>query len=262
MSRIPNSVLNKKPQFIAVLIVVLVLAVLVIGFGRESMPDFSEIEDIPQRKQAFISYLAPTINDINQERAQERAELKAMIKKMQQGESLGFLEELQLEDWAERYGLDYQEDAPLAVAEKLLLHLDQIPLSMVLAQAAMESAWGTSRFAIEGNNLFGQWCFEEGCGIVPSQRNEGASHEVQVFDSVKDAIASYFRNINSHRAYRDIREMRAMLRAKDRSVTGFALVEGLHSYSQRGQAYIDELRSVISYNDLDELNTSSASQGS
>ena len=219
------------------------------------MPDFSEIEDISQRKAAFIAYLKPIINDINQERAVERDELTTLVEKMQEGESAGFFEKYKLENWAQRYEVEYKEDDLLATASALLLHLDQIPLSMVLAQAAMESAWGTSRFAIEGNNFFGQWCFEEGCGIVPAQRSEGANHEVKVFDSAEESITSYFRNINSHLAYQELRERRSMLRAKNKPLKGYALLDGLQNYSQRGEAYIDELRSVISYNKLDQLSS-------
>jgi len=221
------------------------------------MSDFAEIEDIPQRKAAFIAYLKPIINGINQERAEERDELNSIVEKMQQGDSPNFFEKYKLENWAERYEVEYNEEELLATAEKLLLHLDQIPLSMVLAQAAMESAWGTSRFAIEGNNLFGQWCFEEGCGIVPARRSKGANHEVREFDDAEESIASYFRNINSHPAYKKLRKRRSILRAKDEPLTGYELIDGLQNYSQRGQAYIDELSSVIRYNKLDQLNKKS-----
>ena len=246
--------MTKKSQLALIIIITIALSLIAFSVSDDSMSDFAEIKDIPQRKAAFIAYLQPTINEINQERAEERDELSDIVEKMQKGESPGFFDRYKLNNWAERYDVEYQEDDLLATAKKLLLHLDQIPLSMVLAQAAMESAWGTSRFAVEGNNLFGQWCFEEGCGIVPGRRSKGANHEVRVFDSAEDSIASYFRNINSHRAYRDLRKRRSILRAKDKPLTGYELLDGLQNYSQRGQVYIDELSSVIRYNKLDQLN--------
>lgn len=250
--------MTKKSQIALISITTIILSLVAISNSNDSMSDFAEIKDIPERKAAFIAYLKPTINDINQERADEREELTTIVEKMHKGESPGFFEKYKLENWADRYEVKYQEDDLLATAKALLLHLDQIPLSMVLAQAAMESAWGTSRFAIEGNNLFGQWCFEQGCGIVPGRRSKGANHEVKVFDSVEESIAAYFRNINSHPAYKDLRKRRSILREKEQPLTGYALIDGLQNYSQRGQAYIDELSSVIRYNKLDQLNKNSA----
>lgn len=250
--------MTKKSLITLFVITTIILSLIVFSNGKDAMSDFAEIKSIPDRKAAFIAYLKPTINEINQERAAEREELRRMVDDMQQGGGPGFFDRYKLQNWAERYDVEYQEDDLLATANALLLHLDQIPLSMVLAQAAMESAWGTSRFATEGNNYFGQWCYKQGCGIVPSRRSKNAKHEVRVFDSVEESITSYFRNINSHPAYQDLRERRAFLREKDKPLTGHALLEELHNYSQRGQAYIDELSSVINYNKLDQLNKKSA----
>ena len=244
----------KKKSLIAFIVITMIILFLVVfSNSNDARSDFTEIDAIPQRKAAFIAYLKPTINDINQERADERNELTSLVEKIQQGESPGFFEEYKLEKWAKRYDVEYQEDDLLATAKELLIHLDQIPLSIVLAQAAMESAWGTSRFATEGNNFFGQWCYTEGCGIVPGRRSKGLDHEVRVFDSPEESIASYFQNINSHPAYEELRERRLMVRIKDEPLTGYHLLAGLHKYSQRGEAYIDELRSVIRYNKLDKL---------
>ncbi len=125
-----------------------------------------------------------------------------------------------------------------------------VPASMALAQAAIESAWGRSRFAAEGNNYFGQWCFSAGCGIVPSRRPQGASHEVQVFDSLDEAVASYLRNINTHPAYTTVREARVEIRQREQPLDSLKLVEGLEKYSARGEDYIHELQQMIRYNNL------------
>jgi len=144
-------------------------------------------------------------------------------------------------------------DADLSSAElikELLIRVDTVPPSLALAQAAVESGWGTSRFAVQANNLFGQWCYEKGCGLVPSQRNSGANHEVAKFKNVSDAVYSYTRNINTHRAYKDLRMSRAALRADDETVTGHILAEGLLRYSERGEDYVHELQAVIRINKL------------
>lgn len=235
----------------AIVLGVIVTVVSFVGRGSEPMPDFASISDINERKEAFFSYLRPAIESINSEREQERERLAAIEEKIESGQYVGYFDKRRLQEWAERYEVDYDEDNLASTVDQLLLHLDQIPESMVLAQAAMESAWGTSRFAVDGKNFFGQWCYSEGCGLVPARRESGATHEVQVFDSAEASVRSYFRNINSHNAYTELREIRSDIRDSDDSLSGMRLVEGLESYSQRGQAYIDELKSVISFNGLE-----------
>ena len=117
-----------------------------------------------------------------------------------------------------------------------------------MAQAANESAWGLSRFAQKGNNLFGQWCFKKGCGIVPGQRNAGANHEVRKFASINDSVASYMHNLNTGRAYKDLRKLRATLRSTNAAVDGHTLAKGLIKYSSRGKAYVKEIQSMIKTN--------------
>ena len=134
---------------------------------------------------------------------------------------------------------------------RLLSRVDSLPESLVLAQAANESAWGTSRFARQGNNLFGQWCFKPGCGLVPQARDDEAFHEVAKFSSVQGSINAYFANLNSHPAYEPVREIRGCLRQQQARVTGVALAEGLEQYSSRGYAYIDELQAMIRFNQLE-----------
>jgi Bax protein len=136
--------------------------------------------------------------------------------------------------------------------KNLLAHVDIVPASLALAQAAMESAWGTSRFATEGNNYFGQWCYTKGCGLVPTQRNAGATHEVQAFVSPANSVAAYMRNINRHNSYRTLRTLRAKARTSQQPIYGCTLANGLGNYSERGQAYVDEIKQMISINGLSE----------
>jgi Bax protein len=131
-----------------------------------------------------------------------------------------------------------------------------VPPSLALAQAASESGWGTSRFAREGNNYFGEWCFSEGCGLIPGRRGAEQTHEVEVFPTVEAAVDSYFRNLNRVAVYEPLRETRARARAAGRPITGEALAAGLERYSERGTVYIEEVRSIISYNDLERYDAS------
>jgi Bax protein len=137
-----------------------------------------------------------------------------------------------------------------AYLQRLLWRVDVIPPSLVLAQAASESAWGTSRFAQDGNNFFGQWCFKRGCGFVPASRRPTANHEVKSFASIEDAVHAYFMNLNTYPSYQYLRVIRQQLRNKEQPIDGISLSEGLGSYSERGDAYIKELRTMIYKNDL------------
>jgi Bax protein len=131
--------------------------------------------------------------------------------------------------------------------------VDEIPPSLVLAQAANESAWGTSSFARNQLNLFGIWCYTENCGVIPRHRAEGATHQVAAFESVQACIDYYLLNLNSHPAYQELRDLRAGLRKQQAILKGVALAPGLMRYSERGQLYVDELIEMIKYNKLDRL---------
>ncbi|GMA82235.1 hypothetical protein GCM10025855_17680 [Shewanella glacialipiscicola] len=131
----------------------------------------------------------------------------------------------------------------------LLKRVDIVPESMVLIQAANESGWGSSRFAREGFNFFGEWCFTSGCGIVPSSRGSGKSHEVKVFTSVDESVSSYMRNLNSNTAYTLLRSIRADLRSQELELKADQLIYGLVNYSERQDAYIDELLDMLRHNE-------------
>jgi len=207
------------------------------------IPDFASIRDVRTKKQTFFNYFEPIIEA-------ENDRILSLREEIQQG-----LPEAQITELCARYRVN------TCTEESLLHKVDVIPLSMVLAQAAVESAWGTSRFARQANNYFGQWCFSEGCGIVPRHRSAGAKHEVQIFDSPKDAVAAYFLNINSHPAYEPAREIRASAYERNNFVAGSDMVGGLLSYSGIGEHYIDELRSIIRVNHLEEPRTVAQNSG-
>lgn len=217
------------------------------------LPDFAAIDDVARKKQAFFAYLLPMVEAHNARVRAIRGELRALRSRIERGDALTSADWDRVAEFARRYRVTLEDDAPLDVeiVDRLLRRADVLPPSLVLAQAAAESAWGTSRFARTANNLFGEWCFTAGCGIVPARRAAGAKHEVEDFDSVYDSVDSYFRNLNSHPAYRGVREQRLAARTAGRPIRGAELAAGLTRYSERGQAYIEELRAIMRVNGLD-----------
>ncbi|WP_019895277.1 glucosaminidase domain-containing protein [Hydrogenovibrio halophilus] len=222
-------------------------------------PDFSSFDAGPPRKQAFFEYFAPLIHQANQSIQTKRERLKTLIDQ----NSLPEKDQAWLKTQAELFGLEVSGrfDPDRSENQKALLtRIDTIPTSLALAQAANESAWGTSRFARKAHNYFGQWCYQPGCGLVPEQRISGADHEVRAFDHPYESVKSYLHNLNSHSAYADLRRIRAQLRNANQPVTGVALAEGLLHYSERREAYVEELRSMIRYNELSRFNLNAANQ--
>lgn len=243
--------------------------------SRYTPPSFTEFRDTQAKKQAFYEYLLPKIHLANQEVMLERKWLTALIANIDHS-IYPTDEELQALDRIEsRYAVKRERFSRKAArsqsaiskqgAEVLLFQTasdirrrlnamlsraDIVPASLVLAQAAKESGWGTSRFAREGNNFFGIWCFNRGCGMTPARRDNNRTHEVATFDSVEEGVRYYIRTINSHFAYADLRSMRASARQQHTQVYGDKLATGLVSYSERGMVYVNEIRSMIQYNQL------------
>jgi len=213
-----------------------------------AVPDFAAIKDNLERKKAFFAYLEPYIERENsrlQKLRQQVLELQAK-QRLQQTWTL--------EEYAFIYSLfdEFKVDYPEADErglQDLLTRVDVLPVSLVLNQAAKESGWGSSRFAAEGYNFFGQWCFKAGCGVVPSRRSAGKYHEVAMFEHIAESVNAYFYNLNTFYVYEDLRAIRADLRAKQLEVTGEQLVHGLIRYSERGQRYVLEIKDMIAAND-------------
>ena len=242
------------------LVLVFALALNPLGGGIDSdeltsntlLPDFAAMDQAPERKQLFIETLRPLVEQKNTLLQSTREHLIEIKNNYAQNHELGYEDREQLNRLREDYDVtteDFPNDAK--AIEILLLRVDILPPAMVLAQAAVESGWGTSRFAEEANNLFGQWCYTKGCGIVPERRAASAKHEVRKFDSVEGSLNSYYRNINTHNAYRNLRDLRAKIRKNESAFTGNALIAGLGKYCGRGPVYITELRTVINANDLE-----------
>ncbi|GGO69685.1 glucosaminidase domain-containing protein [Bowmanella pacifica] len=214
---------------------------------HQPVPDFARYENVDEKKQAFFDYLRPAVEYHNQIILNDRNLLQAIRQKMIDGLPLSRYQKTKLAKLSQAYKLD-SVPSDVDGINRLLRRVDIVPVELVLVQAANESAWGTSRFARQGFNFFGMWCFRKGCGFVPKQRDDDAGHEVAKFKDLSHAVKAYLTNINSHYAYSELRGIRAGLRRNQQTVTAEYLVEGLMSYSERGQDYIDELLHMIRTN--------------
>ncbi|RYV01863.1 glucosaminidase [Shewanella sp. OPT22] len=212
-----------------------------------SIPDFQKIRDIPTRKKAFFDFLSPAIKEQNALITKERNFLQSVQKVLGSGNILDDGTQFKVTQLAKKYQLSYRRFDSNTIKE-LLKRVDTVPQSLVLVQAANESGWGSSRFAREGLNFFGQWCYRKGCGLIPSSRTDGLTHEVTVFPSVEASIASYMRNLNSNAAYSLFRSIRYDLRKQGKQPDAAELVYGLVNYSERQEAYIDELLDMLRHN--------------
>jgi len=219
----------------------------------QSIPDFAAIQDVAEKKASFFEFLSPYIDSVNQQILAQRQRLITFREKINNGSTLTRNEMNYLSGLRVEYELENEVLNTANLVNRLLRRVDIIPSSLALAQAANESAWGTSRFAVEGNNFYGQWCYTEGCGIVPARRIAGANHEVKSFDSVFESVKAYIMNLNTFPNYQKLRDIRQQVRQGGRSIDGISLSEGLDTYSSRGDDYIFELQSMIYSNNLLEF---------
>ncbi|MFT7261696.1 MAG: Bax protein [Glaciecola sp.] len=205
---------------------------------------------VKEKKANFFSFLHPMIKKANADVLQQREQLIEIQTNLP---SISNQESEMLAALAKTYKVSDELSLKQQVQE-LDIKINTIPASLVLAQAANESAWGTSRFAREGNNYFGQWCFSKGCGIVPSSRNSGANHEVADFDSPYDSVKSYIKNLNRHATYAPLRDLRQQAIDNNQAITGVVLAQGLIGYSERREEYVKEIQDMIRYNKLSRFN--------
>ncbi|MGR5306720.1 glucosaminidase domain-containing protein [Vibrio mediterranei] len=218
----------------------------------ESKPDTATITDTRTKKKTFFDYLRPGVEIENARVQKERKRLLDMKTALQQENSLSSEQIETAKRLGRLYSLEPTE-VTLEWLEDMLHRVDVLPEALVLTQAANESAWGTSRFAKEANNYFGQWCYSKGCGLVPLQRSEGKTHEVAKFDSPQGSIHGYFMNVNRNRAYQELREIRANIRDKGQDprteAAALEMTNGLLRYSERGEAYVKDLQAMIRHNE-------------
>jgi len=207
-------------------------------------PDLKNIKSTSKRKDTFIKIILPLIIDENNKILENRKKLFKIL-----GKPSNTMGEKR---WLKRRFEDYQiknED----IAE-LKLRMDIVPVSLAIAQAAKESGWGTSRFALEGNAMFGQWTYGKD-GIKPKD-SKGKGHKVLKFPMLRSSIVAYQKNLNTHKAYGELREKRASLREENKKITGQDLVKYLESYAATGKEYVKILSSIISQNQLTDFDNS------
>jgi len=207
--------------------------------------DLADVRIAAQRKDMFVAMILPLVLRENEEIAANRVRLLDISARMSEDVKLPADDRLWLAAMAERYDTE-----PANVAE-LARRLDTIPPSLALAQAAEESGWGTSRFANEGNALFGQRTYSAADGMPPQSRGaDEGTFRVRAYRDLGGAVRSYIHNLNTHAAYAQFRKERAKKRAADQSVTGHAMAETLTRYSERGTDYVKTLQSLMRANRL------------
>ena len=209
--------------------------------------DLADLTSPQERKRVFIAAMLPLILRVNEEILADRERVLSLKSQIDAGAELSKADSSWLHAVAKRY-----EAGPYEFAD-LMQRMDIVPPSLALAQAAEESGWGTSRFAQEGNALFGQYTFKEGAGMEPLERSDDRQHFIKAYSSLIDTVRGYMHNLNYHRAYREFRQQRAALRVAGRPVTGDDLAKELKRYSERGNDYIRTLRQIIRVNALDRL---------
>jgi Bax protein len=209
---------------------------------------------VVDKKRAFFRLLGPLVLHANELIQADRQQLESTIATLRSGESISPREETFLRETAIAYKVaETDSDMDItdrALQDELIRRVDTLPPSLVLAQAAEESGWGTSRFAVEGNALFGMWTWGDE-GIRPQQqRSEHGDHKIASYETPLHSVVAYMRNLNTHRSYETLRTRRAELRRSGVKVTGWDLAKTLTRYSERGQGYVDALHGLMKTNML------------
>ena len=194
------------------------------------------------QKQSFINLVLPLILRANDELVQRRVAVRAAVQANDRNK---------LDQWAVLYRIDSAVLNDNELAERLLRRIDTIPVALALAQAAVESGWGTSRFAQQGNALFGQWAWTESAGMRPlAASNKRAV--VRSFGSLLESVRAYMHNLNTHQNYKRFRDARYQLKPQSKEFKASLLAAYLDSYAEIGQAYVKKLLAVISSNNFDQ----------
>lgn len=217
--------------------------ILVINMPR----DIRKINTPADRKLVFFKTILPLVLEANKYILRDRARLLRIKNQKPKTGKVSVTDRLWLAGLFESYEVERDN------ISELLSRVDIIPPSIALAQAAEESGWGTSRFVLEGNALFGQYTSGTKYSLVPRDREKGKDHNIRAFATLLDAVRSYAQNLNTHRAYRKFRNARQLFRKNGYEIIGEKLVSELTSYSERGEKYVRTIRSIINLNRLKNL---------
>ena len=190
----------------------------------------------------FIKIVLPLIIKENTKIRIDRKRLFVILNKSSNSD----IEKKWLEKKFKQYGVKQND------LYTLKTRMDEIPTSLAIAQAAKETGWGTSRFALKGNALFGQWTWS-GEGLKPKKADEGKDHKVMKFHSLQLSVRAYLRNLNTHSSYRDLRKARSELRNDNESLDSLILSRYLDKYAEIGTQYVDVLKKIIQQNNLKDF---------
>ena len=204
--------------------------------------DLDNLQSVQLKKETFIKIVLPLIVAENEKILDDREKLKVISEKK-------FTSDLE-KQWLRQKLLEYK--VKKGNLDELLRRMDMIPVSIALAQAAKESGWGTSRFALEGNAIFGQWTWD-GQGIAPLKRDGDKNHKILKFPILRASVKAYKNNLNTHKSYLKFREKRNSLREKNKKITGLALTGTLKNYAQTGSEYTKILNQIITQNRLSDF---------
>lgn len=210
--------------------------------------------DVVTKKRVFFRLLGPLILHANELIQADRKQLESIVEALRKGKTLNPPEQTFLRETAVAYKVAEGEgDVDItdrALQDELIRRVDTLPPSLVLAQTAEESGWGTSRFAVEGNSLFGMWTWGDE-GITPKQqRSEHGNHKIASYETPLQSVIAYMQNLNTHQNYETLRARRNELRRAGTKVTGWELAKTLTKYSERGQEYVDSLHALMKTNML------------
>jgi Bax protein len=203
--------------------------------------DLDTIKSVNEKKETFLQILLPLVVAENEKIKEDREYLLKILKTNNSPESKKWLNK--------KYKAYKVSDKSI---KELIEKIDIIPTSIALAQAAKESGWGTSRFALEGNAIYGQWTWN-GDGIEPLEKTKDQSHKILKFPLLRASVKAYIDNLNTHRGYKSFRVKRSELRKQNKKLSGIELIHELENYAQTGKEYTKILEQIIKQNDLDEL---------
>jgi len=209
------------------------------------IPDSHVGLPVKQQKDSFIAITLPLILAANEEIGQRRSAIRrAAETKDRPG----------LERWAKLYRVKADGKSLAELKADILIRADYVPVSLAMAQAAIESGWGTSRFARQGNALFGQWAWQASAGLKPAQASNSRA-VVRSFPNLFGSVRAYMHNLNTHPNYATFRERRGMMRGRTRADLGFQLANFMDRYAEIGPAYVDKLQLLIRTNDFGRFET-------
>ena len=200
---------------------------------------------VKRQKESFIAITLPLILAANEEISQRRS---AIIRAVSRDDRAA------VERWAKLYRVETDGRTLAEIQKQLLLRADFVPVSLALAQAAIESGWGTSRFALQGNALFGQWAWQKDAGMTPA-RASNSNAVVRSFPNLFGSVRAYMHNLNTHPRYAAFRARRHLLRGRTKSDLGYQLSNFLDGYAEIGEAYVAKLKTLIRSNDLGRYET-------